>query len=540
MKNLLKWAVLAAITQVLSISCTSSKDDSFTHLPFRQSENGLWGVLTADGKAIISDEYSSPPFAATEGIYIVKKENGLFEYYKADPKPVRIGSQYYKAAAFKESMAPVMEDEEIISVINTKGDVVFKLEKVSGKRIISCSLFSDGLAVIQNEDGLKGYVDKKGNIAVTPQYSEAFSFSEGLAIVKSDEGERSKWLLINNKGEEIQKLDDEIKETTGSISGGLIGILKSVDDGAWGFVSKNNEELIKPSREFVSVTPPKFKTFTYFDGTKWGISDITGKRIIPAEFDNILNSGKGFFIVKKGDVWFVIDSENRESSNVEFTDHTGNNQGFIFAKVRDRFILIDSKGKRVGEQDYFEVVANIPPSEVSFGVQSFKRNIAELFQVIAPGKLWKFSIEAPASQVAELLGSGNAETLKSSRTLSTKRSVTDMESIISLGFSSEMGVAVTEREMLRDMWGRAYWENVVKGYVFNENSYLQDISANIKIFGDLAGKEREVANSILEIAKASGFTLQSQEEGVLILSAGNNRVLSLKYARNAGLNLLLR
>jgi hypothetical protein len=115
-----------------------------------------------------------------------------------------------------------------------------------------------------------------------------------------------------------------------------------------------------------------------------------------------------------------------------------------------------------------------------------------------------------------------------------------MESIISLGFSSEMGVAVTEREMLRDMWGRAYWENVVKGYVFNENSYLQDISANIKIFGDLAGKEREVANSILEIAKASGFTLQSQEEGVLILSAGNNRVLSLKYARNAGLNLLLR
>ena len=77
MKNLLKWAVLAAITQVLSISCTSSKDDSFTHLPFRQSENGLWGVLTADGKAIISDEYSSPPFAATEGIYIIKKETSL-------------------------------------------------------------------------------------------------------------------------------------------------------------------------------------------------------------------------------------------------------------------------------------------------------------------------------------------------------------------------------------------------------------------------------------------------------------------------------
>ncbi|GAB1373792.1 hypothetical protein MASR1M46_06730 [Bacteroidales bacterium] len=540
MKNLLKWAVLAAISQVLSISCISSKDDSFTHLPFRQSENGLWGMLSADGKAIISDEYSSPPFAATEGIYIVKKENGLFEYYKAEPKPVRIGSQYFKAAAFRESLAPVMEDEEIISVINSKGDVLFKLEKVSGKRITSCSLFSDGLALIQNEDGLFGFVDSKGNIAITPQYSEAFSFSEGVAIVRTDDGERSKWIVINKKGEELLKLDDETTETTGKFSGGLLGILKSADDGAWGFISKNNEELIKPSREFISVTAPKFKKFTYFDGTKWGISDITGNRIIPAEYDNILHSGNGYFIVKKGDVWFVIDSENRESSNVDFTEHTGNNHGYIFAKVRDKFILLDSKGKRVGDQEYFEVNSNFPPSVVSFGAQNFKRDIAELFQVIAPGKLWKFSIGAPASQVAELLGSGNAETLKSSRTLSTKRSITDIESSISLGFSSEMGIAVTERVMLRDMWGKAYWDNVIKGYVFNENSYLQDISTNIKIFGKLAGKEREVANSILGIAKASGFSIQSQEEGIITLIAGNTRILNIKYAQNAGLNLLLR
>ncbi|MEZ7953539.1 MAG: hypothetical protein QMB82_00045 [Bacteroidales bacterium] len=103
-----------------------------------------------------------------------------------------------------------------------------------------------------------------------------------------------------------------------------------------------------------------------------------------------------------------------------------------------------------------------------------------------------------------------------------------------------MGIAVTERVMLRDMWGKAYWDNVIKGYVFNENSYLQDISTNIKIFGKLAGKEREVANSILGIAKASGFSIQSQEEGIITLIAGNTRILNIKYAQNAGLNLLLR
>ena len=540
MKNLIKWTVVVVLSQLLLFSCFAPKDKSFTHLPFRQSENGLWGMISSDGKILVSDEYKFPPFSATEGVYIVRKDNGMYEYYKADEKPVRIGSQYYKAAAFRESLAPVMEDEETISVINLQGEVVFKLSKVSGKKIVSCSFFSDGLALIEDEDGLKGFVNKKGDVAIDLQYSEAFQFNEGFAVVKTDESDRSEWIIINTKGEVINELNAQTIETTGIVSLGLLGILKSNNDGAWSFISTKGDEIIKPSREFATVSVPIFKTFTYFDGTKWGVSDITGKRVIPAEYDNIENSGNGFFIAKKGDVWYVVDSKNRETSQADFTSHTGNNGGYIFAKVRDKYILLNSKGERIGDDEYLEVLLNMPPLSVEVELQNYKKTVINLFQSVAPGKLWKLSIGTTVSQVSELLGSGSAESLKSSRTLTTTRNGSGIESSITMGFNSEMGVAVTERKMLRDMWGRAYWDNVIQGYVFNENSYLQEISANIKLFGELSEKEKEVAAAIVEIAKSSGFTIQKEAEGSISLSAAGGRSLSLNYSKKSGLNLLMK
>ncbi len=45
--------------------------------------------------------------------------------------------------------------------------------------------FSEGLALIE-DDGKYGYIDKKGEIVITPQFDYARSFSEGLALIKDD------------------------------------------------------------------------------------------------------------------------------------------------------------------------------------------------------------------------------------------------------------------------------------------------------------------------------------------------------------------
>lgn len=540
MKNIIKWVILTSIVQILFYSCSSSNNRIITHLPFRLTDKGNWGIISTDGKIAISGEYVTPPYAATEGIYIIRRDDGMFEFYKAAQVPARIGGQYLKVAAFSESLAPVMEREDVISVINTSGETIFTLDQTNGKRIVSCECFSEGFALIEDEDGLKGFVNKKGEIVIKPQYNEAYSFKNGYAVVKSGEGEKSYWQIINKKGRVILDMGPEAIKTSGYVSSGLLGYTKSPDLNTWGFVSIKGENIVEPSKDYISVSEVNNSKFIFSNGEKYGVSEISGKRVIPAEYDNIETSGERNFIVKKGDNFFIIDLNNKETVNVDFTDHTGNLNGFIYAKVRDKYLLTDSKGKRVGDGEYSEVMLNMPPSFVSIELLNFRKTVIELFQTIAPGKLWRLTIGDSAQDVALLLGSGSPERLRATRTLTTRRVANDIEANLSLGFSSELGIAITEREMLRDMWGRAYWDNVIKGYTFNEASYLQEISVNVKLLGNMKGKEREFAEAVAEEAKRGGFTQSEKEEGSIKLNTAMGRTISIGYIRESGLSISLR
>ena len=540
MKNFIKWFALLTFLQALLLSCISSEKSPITHLPFKLTEEGNWGLISSDGTIVVSGEYSNPPYVATEGIYIVQNKSGKFEYFRAETIPTKVGTQYIKASAFSESLAPVIENEEIISVINSKGEIVFNIEDIDGKKITSCSSFSEGFAIIENEEGLKGYIDKTGRIIVKPKYSEANNFSEGVAIIRSDFDKKSYWQIIDKKGEIILELDSDIKATLGIVSSNLLGYSKSEQLDSWGFLNLEGEQVIHSSRDYVNVSPLFGNLFIYNNGLKFGVADVDGKRIIPAEYDQIEYSDNGYFIVKKGDIWFIIDNDNRETTNIDFTNHTSNINGNIFVKVRDKYILINSKGDRIGNTEIADVALNMPPLIVSIDLQNFNKTILDLFQNIGPGKLWHFSIGSSASEAANLLGAGSAEFLKSTRSLTTKRVATNIESIITVGFSEEMAVAITEREMLRDMWGRAYWDNVVKGYSFNSNSHLQDISANIKLMSDLKGKENEIVKALVEIARVSGFSIDNEKSGSIKLSTGMGRTLNINYAQNTGVNLIFR
>ena len=94
--------------------------------------------------------------------------------------------------------------------------------------------------------------------------------------------------------------------------------------------------------------------------------------------------------------------------------------------------------------------------------------------------------------------------------------------------------------MLRDMWGRAYWDNVIKGYAFNENSSLQDIYANIKLLGKLKGKETDIAIALSEFASASGFNLKEKEGKSIQMTTDAGRVLNISFSQNEGVNIVLR
>lgn len=139
---------------------------------------------------------------------------------------------------------------------------------------------ASGYARVQ-VDGLWGIIDKKGLFVITPEYTEIFNFSEGLAAF-CVEGEYS-W-----------------------IQGEIVG-------GKWGFINEKNEIIISPKYH---------RAENFYNGYaivqeegdnwgNWGVIDAKGKQILPYKyatysFDMRPFPGLRWDENEKGKLWYRI------------------------------------------------------------------------------------------------------------------------------------------------------------------------------------------------------------------------------------------
>ena len=72
-------------------SCTSYDsiadiENDVTHLPFKSTEDGRWGLIGLDGNILIDNEFQEKPSPVINGMFHVKNENDNYEIYVADKK----------------------------------------------------------------------------------------------------------------------------------------------------------------------------------------------------------------------------------------------------------------------------------------------------------------------------------------------------------------------------------------------------------------------------------------------------------------------
>lgn len=73
----------------------------------------------------------------------------------------------------------------------------------SAEFIIDVMPLSEGVMVYTNQDGLKGYIDRFGNIIIKPKFTYASDFINGVALVKYDEGDKEISTFIDKDGNEL-------------------------------------------------------------------------------------------------------------------------------------------------------------------------------------------------------------------------------------------------------------------------------------------------------------------------------------------------
>ena len=96
--------------------------------------------------------------------------------------------RYAAAYSFNQGRAIVMDEEEGMLMIDSKGNELFAAQFRSG--------FYEDLALVVNEKSKLGFINRQGQTIIPYQYDDAMIFREGLAAVAIN----NKWGFINKQG----------------------------------------------------------------------------------------------------------------------------------------------------------------------------------------------------------------------------------------------------------------------------------------------------------------------------------------------------
>lgn len=366
MKNLYQWALtLFAVILLLPLnSCSGGSGRSkVEYIPFRETKDGQWGMISPDGKVLFKEEFNNEPTFAREGRFFVRNDKGLWEMYTAEAKPKKIGGEYTSASSFNNGRAVVAEADEPVKIIDTDGKTIKTLDKINNKVVESVSRLYGGLATFETADSLVGAIDKEGNCIVEPnyvslfrgngfflaipsKYRKAFRENEGLKGVKVS--------VLDADGKEICQLSGD-KYTSLTADGDKI-IATQEHDGktVWSILDTKGNQLFKGGSKIDRIGSVEGENFIYLNGEHMGLMNLKGETLIRAKYHLLFFDEDGLFIAmtQKGSEGYeckIIDREDKQvgsetySTIIPFREFDG--QHTIAKQNENDYVLIDREGK---------------------------------------------------------------------------------------------------------------------------------------------------------------------------------------------------
>ena len=195
----------------------------YNYLDKNSHHNGRYLSATSfqNGKAIVMDdeyiyiidksfqpkflkklnrESISKAILCNNGYTLIVDDNGYYGFLNTDFEKITPIS-FLNAREFHQENAIVEISNDFIGFINDGGKITAFSKYHQYKEIND---FSEGLAAVQNVEGLWGYINPEGKEVIPCQFKQADNFSEGLAGVMDKEGSI---YYIDKKGKKIISID---------------------------------------------------------------------------------------------------------------------------------------------------------------------------------------------------------------------------------------------------------------------------------------------------------------------------------------------
>lgn len=293
---------------------------------------GKFGYIDETGALVIKPQFDAA-YQFSEGLALIEinGRNGYIDKGGTVVIEPRFRPQdgLESLGFFSEGLALVEADQEPgyghrLAYINKQGDLVIKLSIGWGYGN-GANRFHEGLAAIRI-DGKTGYIDKRGNQVINPQYNSASDFSEGLAVIEVD----SKYGYVDKQGNQVIKPQFQSAE---DFSKGLarVWIWKEINgrnEFVGGYIDKRGNPAIEP--QFVSAKDfsEGFAAIAIAnkDGYRYAYIDEHGKNVFGQQFQEAASFSEGLAAVrirgKDGSYgkWGYINNKGNQVIEPQFED----------------------------------------------------------------------------------------------------------------------------------------------------------------------------------------------------------------------------
>ena len=506
-------------------------------------------MMSPSGEILFSDEFEEWPTEAYCDRFMVRNNDGLWEIYTAEEKPMQIGSEYLYAGRFCNGAAPVTERNKYITLINTDGEVIKTLDKINGKTIAKMKNFRDnGLAEIVADDDMHGIVNTAGDVVVKPIYG-SITVSDELvfAIDKKEmekEKEQRKVVVLDLNGNIITTID-KLKRNIKTIFARKEYIVANTSDGD-GILDKNGNWVLKPHEKYGEIISVQNGSFI-FRKDDYGLRDLKGEVILRNKYDHLwFTENKDRLIAERDNEYTLINLEGDQIGEDKYERLWDLDNDHFAGRLNSHiWIIIDANGKEIGDPnvDIYDIGGYYNLDYI----ESDYVNIEGLVSSIGITKdgIDKLTFSSSAADVIKHkeTAEDNSHELyyyKGNTYISYCKDfgVKGANIYVTVRFNNEVVKAITEKRkktysyysgvFRTESW---YYEDVVVGYEYTRAKPVS-YSVWFQNKGKLNGKLDIIYDRLCSLASSQGNVKKKTDNAIIVNTDGSNYITVSKHDDN--------